>query len=1108
MLTDSQRAILAARLRRGRENLANEIPRRPAGQTDLPLSYGQEQLWFLDRFAPGLPTYNMPFALRLTGQLDPAALGRAIDALIVRHEALRTRMAAGPDGRPVQLIGPPWSLRLAETDLSGLAPEARQARLGEFIDAKALLPFSLSEGPLLRCWLLRLAADEHVLLVVAHHTVFDGWSVRVFVTELAALYRQEANGEPSGLDELPVQFADYALWERDRLAGPALGQLEDFWRDTMAGYPTVQFPTDRPRPAQDTFDGELTQHMVDRQTLDQLRELSRQEGATLFFTLLASLYALLYRYTGQADLVVGTASANRSRSEVAPVIGYLVNMLPVRADLSGDPSFTELLGRVREATTAAYAHQDLPLGKMVETLQVERDASRGPLFQIVLTYAERTEEPVPAAGVGFVLSNLVMGLRAAKFDLAFLVEARPEGLWFECSYKTGLFDEQTITRLLGNWDVLLRGVAADPATPLSRLPVLTDRELRQELTGWNDTAASFPDVCVHEAFAEQVRRTPDAPAAQFEHGGPGQQLTYAELNRRANQVARRLRAAGVGPESLVGVCMQSGLPRLAALLGIWKAGGGYVPLDPALPAERLSFMIADTGMRVIITEDASAASLPSTSADVTILAMDAEREQIGALPDTDLTGTGVTPASVAYVIYTSGSTGEPKGVVVEHRQAVNLLLGLVENWKVGVADVVLQFGSFTFDASVMDTFTGLLGGAKVVLAARQTLHSPQRLAALMRDTQVTFLLLPPAVLSLLSQEEFGDIRVLMTGGEELPSEVARSWVRPGLRFVNCYGPTEAAVIATYHELDGSTYPPPIGQPNWPNYQAYVLDPDLNPVPVGVLGELHVGGAGVARGYLNRPELTAERFIDDPFIGGQRLYKTGDLVRRRPDGTLMFAGRVDGQVKIRGLRIELGEIEAALSSHPGVAQAVVTVLTDPSGDKQLAAYLRPAPGTELDLDGVRGHLAGRLPEYMVPAYLTPVTDFPLNSSGKIDKTALPAPQARQSAGYVPPATLIEAMIADMFASLLSLEQVSANDSFFDIGGSSLKAMRLTSMMSDELEVDIGVAEVFQAPTPRQLAGLLRDGHGMDDAGLDEESIEELDEAAPEQASAVSTASGGG
>jgi len=615
---------------RGRESRVSEVPRRPADSVDLPQSFGQEQLWFLDGFAPGLAVYNIPHAVAVSGPLDAGALGRAIEGLVARHEALRTRLVTNGDGRPVQVIDPPGPWLLEVVDLSGHLPEKQQIRLREFIDIEAARPFSLADGPLLRTWLLRLADGEHVLVAVVHHAVFDGWSAGVLVRELAALYRAEASGEPPGLAELPVQFADYALWERDRLQGAVLAELEGYWRGAMEGFQTVQFPTDRPRPVLDSFEGALAQHMTDRELLDGLRELSRREGTTLFVTLMAGLQALLCRYSGQADLVVGTVSANRGRSELAPLIGYLVNTLPIRCDLSGDPAFTELLARVREATVGAYAHQDLPFAKLVETLQVERDPSRAPVFQIALIYAERDTTPVPAGDVEFVMTDLVVGINAAKFDLTFLAEARADGLWFECSYKTALFDAATIRRLLGHFEVLLRGAAADPSARLSQLPVLTEAELRRELVEWNDTAAPFPLVCVHQGFQAQVSRTPGAVAAEFE----GDQLSYAQLNRQANQIARRLRGLGVGPEVLVGVCMRTGLRRLAALLGIWKAGGGYVPLDPALPPERLSFMMADTAMPVVLTDEPSATSVPAC-ATVRVLGLDAGWAQISRLDDTN-----------------------------------------------------------------------------------------------------------------------------------------------------------------------------------------------------------------------------------------------------------------------------------------------------------------------------------------------------------------------------------------------------------------------------------------------------------------------------------------
>jgi amino acid adenylation domain-containing protein len=1070
MLSAEQRAALVARLRRGQEGDATgRIGRRSASRVPPTASFGQEQLWFLDQFAPGQATYNIPCVIRIRGPLDPDALGRALDRLVERHEALRTCLVADGQGRPVQVIAAPGKQGLDREDLAGEEPGGRLVRLREFVRAVGMRPFDLAVGPLLRTCLVRLGEAEHVLVAVVHHAVFDGWSAGVLVRDLAALYRGEVSGEPSGLGELAVQFADYAVWERERLAGEFLADLECYWRGVLDGLETVRFPADRPRPVIDCFDGALAERMTDAALLAGLREVSRQEGVTLFVTLLAGLLTLLHRYTGQNDLVVGTVNANRGRGALAPLIGFLVNTLPIRCDLSGDPAFRNVLARVKEATVGAFAHQDLPFGKLVDTLKVERDASRAPLFQIVLTYSEHADTPVQAAGADFLLIDLVRSIDAAKFDLTFAVETHSEGLRLECSYKTALFDRCTVERLLVHLETLLHGVVADPSARLSRLPLLTEAELKAELHDWNDTAAPVPPICVHEGFEAQAARTPDAIAAEYE----GERVTFAQLNRQANQVARRLRQLGVGPEALTGVCMRTGLRRLAALLGILKAGGGYVPLDPALPAQRLAFMIADAAMTVILTDASSADSVPDAAAVNVDVNVDAEWEKIAGLDSSNLTGTRVTPANVAYVLYTSGSTGQPKGVIVEHHNVVNLAYGMIEHWGIGPGGVMLQFASFAFDVSVKDMFLSLLGGARLVLAAAQTLHSPPRLAALIRQTGITFASLPPAVLDLLPAGPYPDLRILMVGGDELPTELARRWIRPGLRLVNGYGPTETTVTAAFAELDATTpMPPPIGFPLRPNCQAYVLDQHLNPVPAGVMGELHIGGAGVARGYLNRPELTRDRFIPDPFIPGQRLYKSGDLVRRRPDGSIAFAGRVDNQVKIRGLRIELGEIEAALAAHPAIAQAVVTVIPGPAGGKELAAYLRPAAGTISDQD-LRTRLGRTLPAAMIPAHFITVEEFPLNTSGKVDKKALPAPcrQVAEDEDRSEPETPIEAVLTSLYATLLGTTRIGATDSFFDLGGNSLTAMRLVDMISREIGADIGVSAIFLHPTPRRLAAVI-------------------------------------
>ena len=669
MLTDSQRSALAVHLRRGRGHGGAGIGHRDPALAELPLSYGQEQLWFIDRFAPGLGTYNIPQALRVGGPVDELALGWAVTAVVARHEALRTRLVPGAD-RPMQVIDPPPSPSpLPVVDLTGLPAPGQRARLEEFLATESLRPFSLADGPLWRAHLVRLGPAERLLVFVIHH----------------------------------------AVWERERLAGPLLAELEEYWRAALAGFETVAFPADRPRPAIDSFAGGLVSRTMDAGLLGELRELSRRQGTTLFVTLMAALHALVHRYTGQTDLVIGTVSANRSKSELTPLIAFLVNTLPIRADVSGDPVFTDLLERVKQRVLGAFGHQDLPFGKLVETLGVERDASRAPVFQIALTYAERQARPVVAAGVEFEASDLVVGIDAAKFDLTFAAEARPDGLWVECSYKTALFERGTVERLLGHLEVLLRGIAADPSARVSALPLLTGAELRRELVEWNDTAAVVAPGCVHHRFEAQVARTPGAVAAVFE----GEEVTYAVLNRWANQIGRWLRGLGVGPESLVGVCMGTSLRRLAVLLGIWKAGGGYVPLDPALPPERLAFMMTDAGLPVVVTDRASAERVPAAT-PATVMCLDDEWDQLATLDGGDLAG-DAGPQNVAYVIYTSGSTGRPKGPLTSSGKIDHSALPAPDRGQAGGGQQVPP--ATLAEAIVADCYARLLGHDEISVTA-------------------------------------------------------------------------------------------------------------------------------------------------------------------------------------------------------------------------------------------------------------------------------------------------------------------------------------------------------------------------------------------------------
>lgn len=1075
MLTSDQRAALAARLRKGRD--ATAIPRRDPALTELPLSAGQEQLWFIDQFAPGLPTYNIPGIVHLSGPVDVDKLARAIDAVVARHEVLRTRLDS-VDGQPIQVIDAPTPTTWTPTDLSHLAPTARAERFQADAVAFGLAPFDLAKGPLFRTHLVKLAADEHALLINVHHSVFDGWSFAVCVREIAACYDAEVAGRAPDLPELPIQFADYAIWEQSRLASGSDEHVA-YWQENLRGVASVQMPTDRPRPVLQSFDGAAARLPMGAATLEGLRAVSRREGTTMFVTLLAALQVLLHRYSGSEDLVVGTASANRGRPELAPLIGYLVNTLPIRTDASGDPTFPQLLAQVKETTLAAYAHQDLPFPKLVEHLKVERDASRAPLFQIGFTIDEDPAEPLPAGGA--VLRVEPIDAPTAKFDLNFFMQAHGDFV-VDLAYATALFDAATAERLLASLRVLMAGIAADPDRKLSQLPIMTDEDLHRELVEWNSDDLDLPVTTMHALFEAQAARVPDAPAAILD----GEVISYARLNARANRAARQLAGLGVGPETFVGVHMRPSLERLIGILAIQKAGGAYVPLDPEYPPDRLQFMLSDAAVPVVLADAAGEAAMRQLGATVVVPAREWPADEFD-----ERNLDPVDPAHAAYAIYTSGSTGRPKGVVVEHRNAANFIGGMVDRWELTERDRFLQFASLNFDVSVMDMFLALGSGGAAVFGSRETLLSPPRLGELMRAEKVTFACLPPAVLNLLTGQEFPDQRVLISAGEELSSELVRQWLRPGLRMFNGYGPTEVTIGATMMELHpDDIFPPPIGKPK-PNYRAYVLDAHLNPVPVGVAGELHLGGPGVARGYLNRPELTAEKFIEDPF-GDGRLYKTGDLVRRRPDGNLVFLGRIDGQIKIRGLRVELGEIETAMAAHDAVAQAVVVVRDDAAGEKQLVGYARLAAGGSVAVADLRQHLSQKLPAYMVPAHILVLDTFPLTPSGKIDRPALPEPETvDEAAAFVAPRTLIETVLVDMYATLLKAERVSVDDSFFDVGGNSLQAMRLITHLRTELAVDADVTAVFLAPTPAQLAVLLRDKYGLEDVELGEDGVAGLE-----------------
>ncbi len=1076
---------------------------RPA---PLPLSFAQQRLWFIDQFEPNSAQYNLPDVVRLRGTLDINALARALDEIVRRHEVLRTTFPT-VDGQPVPVVTPELSVPLPIVDLSDRPEAEREAEALRLANAEARRPFDLARGPLLRATLLRLRADEHLALLTLHHIASDGWSSGVLTRELAALYSAFAAGAPSPLPPLPLQYADYAAWQRSWLHGDVLAAQLDYWRRTLGeDPPALDLPTDRPRPAVQTSRGALLPFTLDAALLQGLEALSRAEGATLFMTLLTGFQALLHRYTGQAAIHVGTPIANRTRAEVEGLIGFFVNTLVMRGDFADTPTFRQALRRGREAALGAYAHQDVPFEKLVDALQPRRDLSRPPLFQVmfILQTAARPRgavTPVP----GLTLEPLVVHMGTSNFDLTLALEQTGAGLSGAIEYNADLFDEATIARLARHFRALLAGALADPDQPVAALPLLSDSERRQILVDWNATAADFPrDRCVHHLFEVQAARQPDALAVVEAAGAA---LTYAELDRRAEQLAHHLRGLGVGPETLVGLAVERSPEMLVGLLGILKAGGAYLPLDPAYPPERLAFMLQDSGTRLVLTQSRFAALLPASAAQT--LRLDADWPTIAQTPATD-SWPQTTPDSLAYVIYTSGSTGTPKGVAVTHGNLVNHNLAVVAAFGLTPADRVLQFATLNFDTAAEEIFPTWAAGATLVLRPAGPPPSGAELRQLSADRGLTVLDLPTAYwhawvgeLELSGAQLPESLRLVVVGGEAALAERLVAWRRRAggrVRWLNTYGPTEGTIIASLYEprepgLDGRAIP--IGRPI-ANAQLYILDARQQPVPVGVVGELHIGGRGVARGYLNRPELTAEKFIELALDDGrriedeaadgrppspvQRLYRTGDLARFRPDGNVEFLGRGDEQVKVRGFRIELGEVESALLAHPAVKQAAV--LARGRAEKQLVACVVPADGEGAALpEQLRAHLQARLPEYMRPTAFVVLDQLPLTPNAKVDRRALAArvaeaaPDSSAPAGQTAPRNPTEETLAAVWAQVLGLPRVGVHANFFELGGDSILSIQVIARAA-QAGLRLTPRQLFEHPTVAGLAAVAAVGVRVD------------------------------
>ncbi|HEV2149997.1 MAG TPA: amino acid adenylation domain-containing protein [Longimicrobiaceae bacterium] len=1050
------------------------VPVPRDGTERLPLSFAQQRLWYLDQLEPGSSAYNMATALRVRGELSPAALRRSLDDLAARHEVLRTTFPA-PGGKPMQRIAAPGPVPLPAVDLCALEPAAREAELLRLARGEAARPFDLARGPLLRAVLVRLDGTDAAILFTLHHIVSDGWSTGILVDEVARLYAARRDGREPGLTGLPVQYADFAGWQRDSLQGGALERQLAFWREQLRGAsPLLELPTDRPRPPVQGSRGASVPFALAPDAVRGLRELARREGATPFMLLLAGWQALLARYAGEEDVLVGVPVAGRTRIELERLIGLFVNTLVIRADLSGEPGPRELLARVRARVLEAHAHQDLPFERLVDELRPERCQAHAPLVQVMFTLRDAPAggevlelggarlEPMPAAGA------------AAKFDLALSVIDSGGRLHGELTYRTELWDGAGIERMLGHLATLLEGMAADPEGAVAAIPLLNPAERARVLVEWNATERPHPSRwCVHERFAEQARRTPGAVAV----ADRDRSLTYAELDRRANRLARHLHGCGVGPEARVAVCVEGSLERVVAVVGTLKAGGAYLPLDPQYPVERLAFLLEDASVTALVAEEATLARLPAHAGATVVLDRGAERPEG---EEEDAPEVAVEPENPAYVIYTSGSTGRPKGVVVTHAALLNLAGWHARAFGVSAADRATQLASFSFDAAAWETWPYLLAGASLYLVDAGTRASPEALQALLLERGITLAFVPtPLAEGVLALEWPAEtaLRALLTGGDAL-----RVRPRAGLPFalVNAYGPTEATVVATWGEVapgprEGGL--PSIGRPV-DNARAYVLDARGEPVPQGVVGELHVGGAGVARGYLGRPGPTAEKFVPDPFSAepGARLYRTGDRVRWRADGELEFIGRTDAQVKVRGFRIEPGEVEAVLLAHPGVREAVAMVRRDAAGDARLVAYVVPAAGVAADPPELRAHAARHLPEHMLPAAVVVLDRLPLTPNGKTDRSALPEPDPGSGAGsYEAPGTPVERTLARIWSEVLRVPRVGVHDRFFDLGGDSILSIQVVARARQE-GVHLTPRQMVEHPTIARLAGVAGSASG--------------------------------
>ncbi|MHC5853062.1 amino acid adenylation domain-containing protein [Nostoc sp.] len=1069
-LSLAQKELLQKRLRGEIDSHSQlEVISKRSQISPAPLSFAQQRLWFLQQLDPSNPYYSELACVQLVGALNVDALERSFNEIVRRHEALRTTFEIVEE-RAVQIIHPTVTVTLPLVNLLSMPEVERHTQVERLTTEIAEKPFDLVTGPLLRVMLLQTGVEEYLLLFTIHHIAVDGWSIGVLIRELAVLYEAFFTSKISPLPDISIQYADFAIWQRQWLQGELQKTQLNYWKQQLADASTLALPTDRPRPAVQSFRGAVASFELSASLTDMLRSLSNREGVTLFMTLLGAFQALLYRYTGQEDICVGSPIANRNQSEIQGLIGFFVNTLVLRTYLSGNPSFLELLNRVREVCVGAYAHADIPFEQLVEELQPDRNLSHMPLFQVMFAWQEDTQKELTLPGL--TLNWLPTHGQTAKFDLTLhIVNAEPE-LRGCLEYDIDLFNAETITRIVEHFCTLLEGIVANPQARLSDLPLLTADELHQQLVEWNNTQVEYPQQqCIHQLFEAQVERTPDAVAVVFED----KQLTYYELNARANQLAHYLKKLGVEPEVLVGICVERSLDMVIGLLAILKAGGAYVPLDPSYPLERLAYMLEDSQPKVLLTQQQLVESLPDHK--IKVICIDRYWKLI-ADENTQNPVCNITCDNLAYVIYTSGSTGKPKGAMLPHHAICNHMFWMQSEFPLTQVDKVLQKTPFSFDASVWEFYAPLLVGAQLVMARPGGHQDSDYLIQAIIEQHITTLQLVPSLLQMLLAhggiENCQSLKRVFCGGEALPVALQeRFFANLDAELHNLYGPTETCidVISWTCKRGINQQVVPIGRPI-ANTQIYLLDSRGQPVPVGIPGELHISSEQLARGYLNRPELTAEKFIPNPFGDqlGVRLYKTGDLARYLPNGDIEYLGRIDNQIKIRGFRIELGEIETVINQHPLVEKTVVVVRSDLVNSQRLIAYVVPISEQMPTIAELRGFLEIKLPKYMVPAAFVMLETLPLTPNGKVDRNALPAPDTARpelDKELVAPRNFVEAKLAEIWAGVLGVDKVGIFDNFFELGGDSILAIVVITR-ANKAGLQLTTKQLFQHQTVADLA----------------------------------------